>query len=117
MTRIDSRTLRAYRIFRANGGTPAGSLACARAELNAHALGVYVVWHDDWEVGSHREEYGKEVYDQEPDSCEVAILRDATGEALGSLGCIDDADEHYRRLVSAELFLEYLPAPGDCYSI
>jgi hypothetical protein len=114
---INPRTLEAYRTFRTNGGTPAGSLLCARAELNAHALGAYVVWHDDWEVGSHLEEYGSEVYDREPDRCEVAMLHSTTGELLGSLGCIDDADEAHRRLVNAELFLEYLPEPGSTYSI
>lgn len=114
---MDTSTLKAYRFFRAGGGTVAGSLACARAERNRIGLGARVVWHPDWLVGSHVEEFGREVYDREPDECESATLVDADGVILGSLHCIDDADARYRRLIEAELALEYLPAPGDTYSI
>lgn len=114
---MNARTLNAYRAFRAGGGTPAGSLACARAEENARTLGAYVEWRDDWEIRSHVEEFGEAYEDGEPTTCEIATLYAADDSVLGSLGCVDDADAHYRRLVEAELFLEYLPAPGDTYEI
>ena len=114
---MDQQTLRAYRAFRANGGTVAGSLACARAEVDAIRVGMYVEWRDDWEVGSHLKEFGEAYESGEPTTCEVAILFDEAGNMLGSLGCVDDADTHYRRLVEAELFIEYMPSRGDTYEI
>lgn len=111
---LDARTLKAYQVFRANGGTPAGSLRCARAEENARVTGAYVEWTDDWSVGSHIDEYE---YEREPRLCESATLRAADGRVLGSLSCVDDADGYYRRLVEAQLFIECLPDPGDTYAI
>ena len=115
MTNTD--TLKLYRQFRTNGGTPAGSLKCARAVVNMRAVGAYVDWENDWHIGSHVKEYGAEAYDREPDTCECAVLYDSDDNVLGSLGCIDDADGYCRALIEAELALEYLPSAGDEYVI
>lgn len=70
--------------------------------------GITFRWSDDWEVGSHREFFGPgSAYENsEPDTCEQCDVLDADGELLASLGCIDDADEDYRRTVEAELLSE-----------
>lgn len=97
--------LDAYSFFRNCMGYPASSaLALARAEVHAvlHGWRVEWTWSDDpWDGDSPAP---KELYN--------AILRDADGEAIGSLGMIGDPDQQYRRLVEdrrlveAELALE-----------
>jgi len=91
-----------------------GRIRCARsladAELSAIRLGWSYVWSDDWDVGSHKEFYGKgSAYeDSEPNTCEHCTLKDSDGRVLASLGCIDDADSNYRRVIEAELADETL---------
>lgn len=91
-----------------------GQVRCARelavAETRAQDAGFEYEWSDDWMVGSHKEYFGKgSAYeDGEPNTCESCVLRDADGEILASLGCIDDADANYRRVVEAELAEEAL---------
>lgn len=46
----------------------------------------------------------------EPDACEMCVMRDANGDVVDSLGCIDDADEEYRREVEANMVREVYPA-------
>lgn len=72
----------------------------AAAEHRARVHGWDVEWSSDWDV-DHEREYG-----YTPEVCECAILRNADGEVLASLGCVDDADDNYRRVVEAELALE-----------
>ena len=64
-------------------------------------------WGDDWSVGDHTLEY--DCYpDGGPETCEYVIMRDPFGEVVGSLGCIDDADDDYRRTIEEDLAHEYL---------
>jgi hypothetical protein len=81
-----------------------GRIRCAHeaaaAEVHAATHGWLVRWCDDPIVQDHH---------YAPDgvqSCEHAALTDATGEVLASLGCIDDADDNYRRVVAADLTIE-----------
>lgn len=80
----------------------------AAAEAWAKAAGVSFGWEDDWDVGSHVEEY--DAYDQEPSTCEICTVQ-MQGDVVAALGCIDDADANYRRVVEAELAYEAMPAP------
>lgn len=86
-----------------------GRIRCARelavAETRAKDAGFEYEWSDDWAVGSHKEYFGKgSAYeDGEPSTCESCVLRNEDGDVLASLGCIDDADADYRRVVEAEL--------------
>lgn len=111
----------AFTFFLANAGfsydpkteTPAkGRARCARqlakSERDATALGYTFEWFDDWTVGSHVQEYGEESYPNEPSTCESCVCRDASGAVVASLGCIDDADRTYRRVIEAELASEAL---------
>jgi hypothetical protein len=91
-----------------------GRARCARqlakAERDAAALGYTFEWTDDWAVGSHVQEYGEESYPTEPSTCESCVCRDTEGKVVASLGCIDDADRNYRRVIEAELAAEALAA-------
>jgi hypothetical protein len=80
----------------------------ARAEVYAGEQGWEFTWEDDWMCGSHVREFGRESYEHEPSTCESCVLRDAEGNVLASLGCIDDADSNYRRVIEAELASEAL---------
>lgn len=82
-----------------------GALSLARAERHATRKGWYVEWADDWEVGSHVAG-APEAYDVEPDTCEIATLYNRHRHMLGSLGCVDNASDDYRRVVAAELASE-----------
>lgn len=90
----------------------AGRARCARelarAERDVRALGYTFGWSDDWEVGNHYGFYGEAYANGEPETCETCICRNADGEIVASLGCIDDADREYRRMIEAELALEAL---------
>lgn len=72
--------------------------ALAAAEAWAQAEGMTVQWADDW-----ADPHGHE---ETPESCEQATLYDADGFVVASLGCIDDVDPDYRRVVEAELAAE-----------
>ena len=89
-----------------------GRSACvrklAKAERDARALGYTFSWQDDWQVGNHFEEYGEAYADGGPDTCESCVMYDEAGNVLQSLGCIDNADRNYRRVIEAELALEQL---------
>lgn len=82
-----------------------GKLRCAvemaKAEQCAINQGWTAEWSDDWDIGSHIEEF--DCYTEEPTTCESCVLKDADGNVLASLGCIDDADNNYRRVIEAEL--------------
>lgn len=84
----------------------------AEAEAYAKEHGWSVNWADDWDV-DHRKEF--DCYDNGgPSTCESAVLRDADDHILGSLGCIDDADKNYRRVIEAELALEAMHNEQQC---
>ena len=93
-------------------GARRGAERLAAAELWAKDAGVTCEWHDDWEVGSHRDFYGDDsaYADAEPATCEWAELLDANDVTIATLSCIDDATDEYRRVVEAELALEAMPA-------
>lgn len=82
----------------------------AKAEQWAREQNITFSWSDDWDVGNHREFYGEAYADDEPLTCEQAAAFDPDGTCIASLGCIDDADNNYRRVVNAELALEAMPA-------
>ena len=75
----------------------------AKAEQEAEARDWTVEWsYDDlpYDMGDAETEMPSEVL--------VAVLKDASGNVLGSLGGIGDPDSNYRRVVEAELALEAL---------
>lgn len=74
----------------------------ATAEILAERDGLMVEWHDDCYI-DHLAEFG-----YQPTTCECAQVIDADGNVLASMSCIDDADDAYRRVVAAELFIEAL---------
>lgn len=68
----------------------------------ARKNGITFEWSEDWEVGDHRKEYGEAYTDGEPTTCEQCdAVRD--GEIVASIGCVDDADDDYRRFIEADL--------------
>lgn len=89
-----------------------GRLQCAQtlahAEHTAKEMGITFHWEDDWTV-DHQKEY--DCYeDGGPQTCEHCVARDADGKVRASLGCIDDADTNYRRVIEAELADEAIDA-------
>jgi hypothetical protein len=99
-------------------GAERGARLFARAEAYAKAAGWTFTWRDDWELPhSHEQEFG-EAYsgmpDGEPETCEGVTLYDENDDVLESLGCVDDADSNYRRVVEAELALEAMPMAMVC---
>jgi hypothetical protein len=82
----------------------------AQAEQWARISGYTFQWSEDWEVGSHVQFFG-DAYDTEPESCEQVSMVNAEGEVVASLGCVDDADRDYGRVVEAELALEVWMRP------
>lgn len=83
------------------------ALNLARAEREAARRGWGVTWEPDDLQVNHVTEF-PDAYEAEPDTHEVALLRDRQGNLLGTLGCVDDADDDYRRVVAAELAMEAL---------
>lgn len=77
--------------------------AMAEAILTAEKLGWSFRWVDDWEIGSHIKFFGKDSYPEEPKTCECCELLDERGILLQACGCIDDADDDYRRVMESEL--------------
>jgi hypothetical protein len=75
----------------------------ALAEAEAEARGWSVVWGDDWDGDHSYLEPGESV-----DTCELATLHGADGGWLDAVGCVDDADGDYRRVISAQLYLKAL---------
>ena len=86
----------------------------AVAELLIERAGAAVTWHEDWSLGTtHAHYYCDEAYpDGGPETCEFATL-DLDGKVLATVGCIDDADEAYRRVIAAELALDALIAAAE----
>lgn len=88
----------------------ARSLATAEQYASAHG------WTVDWEheEGPWEDFYGEGQTADDVEQVVVAILKDANGEVLGSLGGITEgfdsaANRKYRRVVEAELALEAMP--------
>lgn len=88
-------------------GAARGALQLAQAELYALDHGWTVDWQDDDEGIDHVKSF--DGYDHEPETCEQATLYDDEGNVLASLGCVDDADDDYRRVVAAQLAQEAAP--------
>jgi hypothetical protein len=85
-----------------------GAETLAEAEAWAKDVGYTFTWRDDWD-GDHSDyESGSG-----PESCEMVTLYDQDDNVIGSLGCIDDATEDYRRVVEAELAYEAMPVNDD----
>lgn len=80
-------------------GRERGAKALAEAEAWAKREGVEFRWDDDFGI-DHVAEF--DCYDTEPETCEVCVAY-IDGCVVASLGCIDDADDNYRRVVMAEL--------------
>jgi hypothetical protein len=84
-------------------GRMEGAMKLAQAEHEAEERGWTVEWN-----------YDNEPYDMDdaetemPSEVLVAILKDASGNVIGSLSGIGDPDNNYRRVVEAELALEAL---------
>lgn len=84
----------------------------AAAERYAREQGWSVLWADDWSI-DHEREFGQCYARGGPDTCECATLVDADGAVLASIGCVDDADADYRRVVAADLYLEAAGRPCE----
>lgn len=67
---------------------------------------LHVEWYDDWTIGNHFQEFGEAYADGEPDTCEMAVVKDEQGTVWASLGCIDNADALYRIEVENDLLKE-----------
>lgn len=79
-------------------GRENGALALARAEEFGRVHNWEVQWVWDGE-GDHS-------YTDHVDTCEQCLVGTADGDVLAQIGCVDDADDNYRRVVAAELMLE-----------
>lgn len=86
-----------------------GAKLLAQAEAWARSENLVTEWSDDWDIGDHHAFYGDAYAENEPTTCEQVRLIDPDGVTLASLGCVDDADNTYRRVVGAELALEVMP--------
>jgi hypothetical protein len=83
----------------------ASAMRLAQAEQYAEEQGWKVEWdydQDKYQLGDAETEMPNEVL--------CAVLKDADGHALESLGGIGDPSPSYRRLVEAELALEAMPS-------
>lgn len=104
--------LRAYRWFRSQGVDAKHALACARAERAARDAGCQFIWEDDPEgwydlrADNYRCACG---CGHKIESCEMVRMVDADNEPLPyALGVICDADDAYRRIVEADLALDFV---------
>ena len=80
------------------------AMKLAKAEQHAEEQGWTVEWdydQDEYQLG--------DAEDKMPDEVLIAVLKDADGHVLESLGGIGDPSPSYRRLVEAELALEAMP--------
>jgi hypothetical protein len=76
----------------------------ANAETWAAQAGIRYRWRPDWEI-DHETEF--DCYsDGGPGTCEY-VVASLNGNIVASLGCVDDATDEYRRVVEAELALEW----------
>ena len=82
------------------------ALAAAGAEAWAKEQGIEFRWEDDWQVTDHAHEFCADAYpDGNPETCEQCSAW-LGGECLAAIGCVDDADDNYRRVIEAELAME-----------
>lgn len=87
----------------------AQALATAEQWLKDNSAFYRVTWEDD---PDSRYDHGRDVLESSPETCEQATLWMIDADhpwVAASLGCIDDADDAYRRVVAAELALEVKP--------
>ena len=96
------------KVFALMEDNPFKKQAYSASELEAR--GYRFEWSDDWDAGSHFDEYGEAYTDEngdpiEPETCENCILYDPDGEVIDSLGCIDDADDAYRKSIEEDMAL------------
>ena len=85
-------------------GRRRGAEALARAEQYAEEQG----WKVEWDYDQNEYQMG-DAETEMPNEVLVAVLRDADGHVLESLGGIGDPSDSYRRVVEAELALEAMP--------
>jgi hypothetical protein len=86
-------------------GRRRSAISLAKAEAWAKDNEVTYKWEDDWNLLSHVDEY-PDAYDEEPSTCEICVIYDKAGRVLNVVGCVDDADDNYRRVTEAELAYE-----------
>lgn len=72
---------------------------------------LHVEWFPDWDIcisGDHADFFGnRDAYPNgNPETCEYVVVRNEEGNVWASLGCIDDADEQYRKEIEKELLDE-----------
>ena len=85
-------------------GRRRGAEALARAEQYAEEQG----WKVEWDYDQNEYQMG-DAETEMPNEVLVAVLRDADGHVLESLGGIGDPSDSCRRVVEAELALEAMP--------
>ena len=93
-----------------------GRRRTARALATAEQYASTQGWVVDWELeeGVWEDFYGEGETAENVEQVVVAILKDANGKVLGSLGGITESfdsatNRRYRRVVEAELDLEAIP--------
>lgn len=104
---------RAVKFFRDHAGYVVGqrllgALKLANAEREAMARGWYVEWEDETYAPDFDDPEIVQQINEGVMPWQCAILYDAKGELLDSLGGIAGADHDYRRVVVAELALSAL---------
>ena len=103
-----------YEFFRGHmgvhrsGRSAEAAASLARAEEAAEDLDWQVEWEEDPDGADSLGEIDPATVSE----ILVAVLKDESGEVLGSLGGIVDPDLNYRRVVEAELALEALNEKG-----
>ena len=104
----------AERFFYDNAGYVVGKRReCAEALAHAEAVAAAEGWEVQWEFDP--EPYSTVQGENEPDPKEVlcAVLLDAAGNVLASLGGIADPSRAYGRVVEAELASEALARAAE----
>jgi hypothetical protein len=101
------KLLSAYRFFRnISGGivgyTAVTAIILARAEILAQEAGCTFAWeHDAEDWADLQREFSDHAL--MPTNTDICFMYDASGQLLGSLGAIWDADANYRRVAEAEV--------------
>lgn len=97
---------------RPSRGRARGAREAARALNEGERRGWYVEWeHDEFNHGDYGENEDGTPY--VPNEVLVAVLYDADGNVLESLGGIADPTRDYAKTVEAELMMEALATAGD----
>lgn len=95
-----------------------GRRRCAREMANdeewlRNSDDVRSQWGDD-DSGDHSYLQQDEFRGYQVTTCEFCSILDETGSVIyASLGCIDDADDNYRRVIESELAGEARPAYAE----